>query len=69
MEEVWPLVPLAAHHAIGIAIVSYDGKVFFGLNGDASVESDLGVATGGIETAIAELRELAAGGHALPALA
>jgi WS/DGAT/MGAT family acyltransferase len=69
MEEVWPLVPLAAYHAIGIAIVSYDGKVFFGLNGDASVEADLDVAAAGIETAIAELRELAAGGHALPALA
>jgi hypothetical protein len=68
MEEVWPLVPLAAEHSIGVAIVSYDGKVFFGLNGDASVEADLDVATAGIETAIAELRELAAAGHALPAL-
>ena len=68
MEEVWPLVPLAADHSIGIAIVSYDGKVFFGLNGDASVEADLDVAAAGIETAIAELRDLAAAGHALPAL-
>ena len=35
LEEVLPLVPLAADHAVGIAVVSYDGKVFFGLSGDA----------------------------------
>jgi diacylglycerol O-acyltransferase len=35
LEEVLPVVPLAAHHAVGVALVSYDGKVFFGLSGDA----------------------------------
>ena len=34
MEEVLPLVPLAADHAVGLAVVSYAGKVFFGLNAD-----------------------------------
>ena len=34
MEEVWPLVPLAAEHSLGVAVASYDGKVFFGLNAD-----------------------------------
>jgi hypothetical protein len=68
MEEVWPLVPLAADHSIGVAIVSYDGKVFFGLNGDAGVEADLDVAAEGIATALAELSALATKGSALAAL-
>jgi WS/DGAT/MGAT family acyltransferase len=67
MVEVWPLVPLAADHSLGIAVVSYDGSVFFGLNGDATIR-DLGVLAHGIEEAIVELSELAATGHALPAL-
>lgn len=68
MEEVWPLVPLAADHSVGIAVVSYDGEVFFGLNADAGNAEDLDVLASGIEAAIVELRELAATVHALPAL-
>ena len=34
-------MPLAADHSIGIAIVSYDGKVFFGINADASVDAQM----------------------------
>jgi diacylglycerol O-acyltransferase / wax synthase len=68
VEEVWPLVPLAADHRIGIAVVSYDGQVFFGLNADAGTGADLDVLAEGIETAIAELRELAETGEPLPAL-
>jgi len=68
MEEVVPLVPLAAHHAVGVAVVSYDGKVFFGLNGDERAMPDLDTLARGIETALEELRALAATGHALPAL-
>ena len=69
MEEVWPLVPLAADHSVGIAVVSYAGKVFFGLSGDERTAADLEVLGAGIESAITELVELAATGHALPALA
>jgi hypothetical protein len=67
MEEVWPLVPLAAAHTVGVAVVSYDGKVFFGISGDREVD-DLDVLATGIEAALAELTELAASGRALPAL-
>jgi diacylglycerol O-acyltransferase / wax synthase len=67
MEEVWPLVPLAAEHSVGIAVASYDGKVFFGLNADKEA-TDLDTAARGIETSIAELVDLAATGHALAAL-
>ena len=61
MEEVLPLVPLAAEHAVGVAVVSYDGQVFFGLNGDQRSMRDLDVLADGIEAAIAELR--APGSH------
>ena len=69
MEEMWPLVPLAAEHSVGIAVVSYDGKVFFGLNGDERAPRTSRCSAQGIESAITELVELAATGHALPALA
>jgi len=68
MEEIWPLVPLAADHTVGIAVLSYAGKVFFGLSGDERTAADLEVLGAGIESAITELVELAATGHALPAL-
>jgi WS/DGAT/MGAT family acyltransferase len=66
MEEVLPLVPLAAQHAVGVAVVSYDGQVFLGLNGDERAMPDLDVLARGIETAIGELCALAASGRALP---
>jgi WS/DGAT/MGAT family acyltransferase len=68
MDEVLPLVPLAAHHSVGVAVVSYNGSVFFGLNGDRRATPDLDVLAGGIESALGELRALAATGHPLPAL-
>jgi WS/DGAT/MGAT family acyltransferase len=68
MEQVWPLVPLAADHRVGVAVVSYDGQVFFGLSGDVAAAADLDVVAEGIEAGIAELAALAATGHALPAL-
>ena len=59
MEEVLPLVPLAADHAVGLAVVSYAGKVFFGLNADERAMPDLDMLRGGIERSLAELRALA----------
>ena len=50
LEEVLPLVPLAADHAVGIAVVSYAGSVFFGLSGDDRAIPDLDVLRAGIET-------------------
>jgi diacylglycerol O-acyltransferase len=59
MEEVLPLVPLAACHAVGIAVVSYTGHVFFGLGADERAVPDLHVLRDGIEQSLAELRALA----------
>ena len=56
LREVHPIVPLAAEHAVGIAIFSYDGLVTFGVNADARSMHDLDVLTRGIEEGIEELR-------------
>ena len=59
LVEVLPLVPLFAGHAIGIAVVSYAGKMVFGLNADRMSAPDVGVLAEGIERAFAELRPAA----------
>lgn len=56
LEEVLPLVPLAADHSVGIAVVSYCGRMFFGLSGDERATPDLDVLREGIEETIRELR-------------
>jgi WS/DGAT/MGAT family acyltransferase len=59
LTEVWPIVPLAAEHAVGLAVFSYDGSLFFCLNADRDAVEDLDVLADGIRASIAELRELA----------
>jgi diacylglycerol O-acyltransferase len=59
MREIWPLVPLAADHSVGVAILSYDGRLFFGLVADRNVD-DLDVLAGGIRRSLEELRALTA---------
>lgn len=50
LHEVLPVVPLAAEHAVGIAVFSYNGAVTFGISGDCSTTPDLEVLAYGIET-------------------
>lgn len=59
LVSIAPLVPLAAEHAVGVAVLSYDGKVTFGLNADFDAVPDLDVLRDGIEESLAELREVA----------
>jgi len=59
MREVHPLVPLAAEHAVGVAIVSYDGTAFFGVIADHDAVSDLDVMTDAMRAAAAELLDAA----------
>jgi WS/DGAT/MGAT family acyltransferase len=61
LRRVVPLVPIFAGHAVGVAVVSYDGKVTFGINADRVEVPDLDVLRDGIEGSLAELRQLAAG--------
>jgi WS/DGAT/MGAT family acyltransferase len=56
LVEVLPLVPLFAGHTIGIAVVSYAGKMVFGLNADRMAAPDVGVLAEGIERSFSELR-------------
>jgi hypothetical protein len=56
LREVHPIVPLAAEHAVGIAIFSYDGLVTLGINADARSMHDLDVLVRGIEDGVDELR-------------
>lgn len=60
LRRVVPLVPIFAGHAVGVAVVSYDGKVSFGINADRVEVPDLDVLRDGIEESLAELRRLAA---------
>ena len=58
MLSVWPVVPLASEHCLGIAIFSYDGSVFITANGDYDSTHDLDVLMDGIGAAIGELESL-----------
>ncbi len=64
IQEIWPLVPIAAEHAVGLAVFSYDGTLFFCINADRDTVPDLGVLNSGIAESLAELGELARSGQA-----
>jgi diacylglycerol O-acyltransferase / wax synthase len=59
VREIWPLVPIAAEHAVGLAVFSYDGKLFFCINADRDTVPDLSVLRDGIADSLGELAELA----------
>lgn len=59
LRHVLPLVPIFAGHAVGVAAVSYDGEVTFGLNADRGRVPDLVAMRVGIEQSLDELRQLA----------
>ena len=58
LREVHPVVPLAAAHAAGIAIFSYNGLVTFGVITDSESTPDIDVLSAGIERGIDELLTL-----------
>ncbi len=60
LRRVVPLVPIFTGHALGIAVVSYDGTVTFGLNADRDAVPDLDIVRAGIEETLAELKRAAA---------
>lgn len=59
LRRIIPLVPIFSGHAVGVAAVSYDGLLTFGLNADRATVPDLDVLRNGIEEALADLRRLA----------
>jgi diacylglycerol O-acyltransferase len=59
LVAVWPLVPLAASHGVGLAVFSYDGNLFFCVNADRDSVPDLDVLAAGIRASIDDLQQLA----------
>jgi WS/DGAT/MGAT family acyltransferase len=55
MQAIYPLVPLAANTALGIAVLSYDGRLHVGLNADYDALADLDLLAADLEAAIAEV--------------
>jgi diacylglycerol O-acyltransferase / wax synthase len=66
VQEIWPLVPIAAEHSIGLAVFSYDGTLFFCINADRDTVPDLEILNQGIADSLVELGALAAA-EAVPA--
>ena len=52
LREIHPLVPLAAEHAVGVAAVSYDGNVFFGVVADRDTVPDLEVLVSAMDASV-----------------
>jgi hypothetical protein len=55
LEAMYPMVPLAGGQALGIAIISYDGRLNFGLVADYDALPDLEDLAGDLSAAVAEL--------------
>jgi WS/DGAT/MGAT family acyltransferase len=65
LEEVFPVAFLPQNHALAVAIMSYNGRVGFGLLADYDSMGDVEAIAKGIDTSLAELEEAA--GAAAPA--
>jgi hypothetical protein len=59
MIRFYPVVPLAHNQALGIAIMSYDGRLAFGLLGDYDAMGDLEALAGDLAVAIDDLTRAA----------
>jgi diacylglycerol O-acyltransferase / wax synthase len=66
LREIHPLVPLARERTVGVAAMSYDGTVFFGVVADRDTVPDLGVLLGALRTSVEELLSAARADRVLP---
>lgn len=64
MIEVYPMVPLYRNQALGIALVSYEGGLYWGLSADADRLDDVGAIAAALEPALGELQALQPPGEA-----
>ena len=55
MQESYPVQPLLPGHALAIGVTSYDGGVYFGLNGDRDALPDVDVLAQCVTEALEEL--------------
>lgn len=56
MTEMYPVMPLVRNHALAVGVTSYDGAVYFGLNGDRKAMSDVDVLGSMISDSLEELK-------------
>lgn len=63
MDRVIPMVPLAKRQALCVGIMSYDGKISFGLIGDYDAMADLEQLAGDLEASLEELVKAAGSGR------
>lgn len=57
--DLFPMAPLAENQALGIAVMSYNGKLGFGLIADFDALPDVGIVAEGLEKSVAELLQAA----------
>ncbi len=55
LQDIFPMVPLAKNQGVCFALMSYNGRVNFGLTGDFDAMPDLDALAGDLEASIAEL--------------
>jgi len=60
LRDIYPMVPLAEQQALGIAVMSYDGRLDFGLNGDWDALEDIELLADDLRASLLELSEVAA---------
>ena len=61
ITEIVPVVPLGGNLSLGVAVLSYGGRLVIGVNADADACGDLPVMVAGIEAAFARLVGRSAG--------
>jgi len=66
LESVYPMVPLAENTALGIAILSYNGRLNFGLVADYDALADVEVLADELRASIEELAAVAGAAPAAP---
>jgi hypothetical protein len=59
LQDLFPIAFLPENHALAIAIMSYNGRLNFGLLGDYDALPDIDVIAKGIDDAVDELRAAA----------
>jgi len=55
LREIHPLVPIASEYAVGVAALSYDGTIFFGVVADPDTVPDLEVLLSAMRASVEEL--------------
>jgi WS/DGAT/MGAT family acyltransferase len=59
LERLYPLVPLFARQSVGIALVTYDGGLYVGINADRRSVPDLAALVAALEESAREIAALA----------